>query len=284
MGRHQRVVCLGRLEDAGVDVGGDGCAVGVFGRDDIRVGRNGQVRIGECGRVGQHAGHLDDVDTGVVAVLGDQPHRVAGDRVMHGRGAEAEVVQVVLEDRRGGRGGAQVRGVDRDDLGVPAAGHAEHVEREHERVVVVAEVSGEVGVEAALGGRDRIELPVGRAKRGGSAGRGHSDVEAADMRVEVDILVTDDESADLLVVGDDGVGQARRAVGTRQPAGREQETAQGRRDGRAVGRLGGEQADGLVDGLDVRGRSGGTGGVGRNVSAAVVEIDAGVVVEDADRQ
>ena len=110
----------------------------------------------------------------------------------------------------------QVGGVDRDDLHVPAAGDAEHVQREHEGVVVVAEVAGVVGVVAGLGRGDLVEGPVGRRQRGRVAGLGDGEVEGADVGVEVDVLVADDEPADLLVVGDDRVGQAGAGVGARQ--------------------------------------------------------------------
>jgi len=82
------------------------------------------------------------------------------------------------------------------------------------------------------------------------------------MAVEVDILVADDEPADLLVVGDDGIGQPGTRVGPRQAAGREQEM------GRHVGRcpcpgvlriVNGQR---LVHGFDVDGRPGGAAGVG----------------------
>ena len=56
----------------------------------------------------------------------------------------------------------EVGRVDRDDLDVPAADDAEHVQREDEGVVVVAEVAGVVGVEAGLGRGDLVEVPVRR--------------------------------------------------------------------------------------------------------------------------
>ena len=59
-------------------------------------------------------------------------------------------------------------------------------------------------------------------------------------------------------------------------------------DGAGPGGLGGVEGDRLVDGLDVGGRPGGAAGVGRDVAAALVEVQAGVaaarVVQDADRR
>ena len=88
----------------------------------------------------------------VVAVLGDQPHRVAGDRVVHGRGPDAEVVEVVLEDVQGGWDTPLARSALLTETTWTwfAAADAEHVQREDEGVVVVAEVAGVVGVVAGL--------------------------------------------------------------------------------------------------------------------------------------
>jgi hypothetical protein len=104
------------------------------------------------------------------------------------------------------------------------------------------------------------------------------------VRAEVDVLVADDEPADVFVVRDDRVGQSRAAVGARETAGGEVEVAERRREGGAVGRLRREQPDGLVDRFDVSRRPCRAAGVRRHVPAAAVEVDAGVVVQDVDGQ
>src|SRR4051794_13113362 len=98
------------------------------------------------------------------------------------------------------------------------------------------------------------------------------------MRVEVDVLVGDDESANLVVIGHDGVGQAGAGVGVGEAARGEPE---GSGRGGAGGGPGGfvaVQSDGLVDGLDVAGGPGGAVGVGGDIAATLVEGEGSVPV------
>src|SRR5262249_32009816 len=159
---------------------------------------------------------------------------------------DAEVIEVVAGDLRRGGGVHQVGGVDRHDLRVPAAGDAEHVQREDQGVVVVAKVAGVVGVEAALGGGDLVKDPVRAGQGRRVAGPRDGQVEGADVGAEVHVLVADDETADLLVVGDDGVGELGAGVGAGQAAGGEKEVRQAVGDRAGTGALVGVEGDRLV--------------------------------------
>ena len=86
---------------------------------------------------------------GVVAAFGDEPHRVAGHRIVHGRRPHAESVKVLLVNVKLRRGDPvdQIAAVDGNDLGVKrVSGDRKHVEREDERIMVVAKVAGVVGI------------------------------------------------------------------------------------------------------------------------------------------
>ncbi len=280
MDGHDDAVPLGRLLNPRVNVVGDDSAVRVQRVDDAGVRRDGQIGVGKCRTRRKNAGHLDDVDGQIVAVLGDQPHRIAGHGVVHDRGPVAEIVEIVPEEMEIGLGHAvgQVCVVERKNLAVPAPQCPEHVQRDDESVVVVAKIAREVGVEAAFRRGDLIKVPVGRTQRGWAAALGDGDVKSAPVPVRVDILITDNEPPNLVVVDHHRVGQAGAAVGMRQLPGREPEGAErgGRgRGARGLGAVGGED---LIDGLDVIGGPGRAIGVGRNVAAAVIEIEANVAL------
>src|SRR5262249_9274455 len=134
----------------------------------------------------------------------------------HGCRPEAEIVDVILEDPRRAGAAGQVRGVYRNDLCVPSAGDAKHVQSEDESIVVVAEVSRIVGIESGFGGDDLVELPMGSQEIGRVVVRGDGEIKSADVRVEVHILIADDETSDLLVVGDDGIRKAGAGISSRQ--------------------------------------------------------------------
>src|SRR5262249_1805045 len=120
----------------GVEVAGvEGCAR-----------RQGQGGGGEGGGIRQDVGHLGDIDVGPVIRVPDQPHRVAGHRIVHGGGSIVEGagdVVVVGAQRSIGNPGGQVAGVDGKNLRVlgeevPLG----HVERFDHRISVEAEVAG----------------------------------------------------------------------------------------------------------------------------------------------
>jgi hypothetical protein len=99
---------------------------------------------------------------------------------------------------------------------VPAANDAEHIQRKDEGIVVVAEVAGVVGIVAALGRYDPVEVPVRRGQRGRAAGFGDGDIKGADVSVEINVLIADDEPPNRVIIRDDRVREAGAAVGMGQ--------------------------------------------------------------------
>src|SRR6516225_9348828 len=85
---------------------------------------------------------------------------------------------------------------------------AELIQRKHESVGVVAEVPWVVCVvELPFGRRYLIEIPVRGRERRWIRGFRDRDVEVADVREAVDVLVANDETVNLVVPDDDGIGQ-----------------------------------------------------------------------------
>src|SRR5205807_6409423 len=107
----------------------------------------------------------------------------------------------------------QVGVVDGNNLAVSHVVAEVHVQRENKGVVVVAEVAGIVGIEAALGRDDLVEAPVRLRQPGGGTGLGDGDIKRAYVRAEVDVLVADDEASNRIVVDHNWIGQAGFAVG-----------------------------------------------------------------------
>ena len=126
---HEDMIRLRRLHDARVDIGGDGAAVRIERVHDLRVRVDRQIRKREGGAVGKHAGHFDDVDGLVVPMLGDQPHGIAGHRIVHDRGPVAEVVEIVPVEMEGrlGHAGGQIGIVNGNNLAMSAANDPEHI-------------------------------------------------------------------------------------------------------------------------------------------------------------
>src|SRR5260370_3383361 len=92
--------------------------------------------------------------------------------------------------------------------------------------MMVAEVAGIVGIDAALGRYKLVEVPVRRGKRGRAAGLGDGNVKGTHVRVGVDVQVADNEPPDLIVVDHGRIGHAGPAVGVGQSAGGKPEVAE----------------------------------------------------------
>ena len=123
---------------------------------------------------------------------------------------------------------------------------------------------------------DEVEVPVRGRERGRIRRLGNGDHEIADVRIEIDILIADDESPNQFVVSNDRVRQTGAATGPRQPANGEVEVIKGSKENHHTGRLGSIKTDRLVDTLHVAGRSGRPTGVRRNEASALDEVQASV--------
>ena len=86
------------------------------------------------------------------------------------------------------------------------------------------------------------------------------------MSVEIDVLVADDEAADLIVVGGDRVGLPRARIGAGQAAGGKEEVPKTVHDGIAAGGLQTIKRDSLVDRLDVGRGASRAIGIGRHIT------------------
>jgi hypothetical protein len=91
--------------------------------------------------------------------------------------------------------------------------------------MVVTKIAGVIRIKAAFRRYDLVEVPIPRGQRGRTAGFGDGNVKRAPVRVEIHILVADDETPDLIVINDDRVGQTGAAVGMGQASGAKPEVA-----------------------------------------------------------
>ena len=144
--RYELAIPLRRLEDARVDARRHRGAVRLQGRHGLLIRQYRHGRRGEHGGIRKLVRHPDDVDGRIVAVLRDQPHGVARLRVVHDGRPQTETGDIRLEGVKSAIDQtADLQGIH---LNVGrAAVDIEHVQGEHERIRVVAEVARIIGVE-----------------------------------------------------------------------------------------------------------------------------------------